>query len=177
MMQTDKEYAAALFELASEDQRLTECLSDLVAVRELVRENPEFPLLLSSPAIPLSERLSLIEEAFAGRVQDTVVNFMLFLCEKGRFSLICDIIEEFEALCREASRTCEARIVCAAELDDERKATLVAKLEKMLGKKIEPVYSIDPSLIGGVLVQVDGKVFDGTLKSRLRDVKDVMLNE
>lgn len=176
MRETDREYAEALFGLCIEENICESCLSDMRTVRDAFLENPEYSLLLSSPAVPLSERLSIIEESFGGRVCEYAVYFLKLLCEKGRIPILLDSIGEFEKLCTAYFGRVEANIISAVELTEEQKAALVEKLEKANNKTIVPVYKVDPEIMGGILVEMDGRVYDGTLKSRLRDVKEVMLN-
>ena len=176
MRETDREYAEALFGLCTEEGVCESAFSDMVTVKELFSENPEYSLLLSSPAIPLSQRLSAIDEAFGGRICDYCVYFIKLLCEKGRIGILSDCIDEFEKLCAAYFGRITAEITSAVELTEEQKKALTEKLEKANGKTVVPVYRVDPSVLGGILVKVDGRVYDGTLKSRLRDVKEVMLN-
>ena len=84
MMQTEREYAEALFSLAAEENSVAEYLDALLTVKELVAENPDYIELLASPAIPMSERLAAIDEAFDGRMPEYVVSFIRLLCENGR---------------------------------------------------------------------------------------------
>ncbi len=177
MRQTDREYAEALFCLCVEEDICESALSDMKTVREAFCENPEYSLMLASPAIPLSERLAAIDEAFSGRICEYCVYFLKLLCEKGRMSILLDSIEEFENLCTVYFGRITANITSAVELNDKQKSALLEKLEKANNKMIVPTYKVDPSVMGGLLVEMDGRVYDGTLKSRLRDVKEVMLDD
>ena len=177
MRQTDKEYAEALFELCAEEGTLSECLADVNDVKELFKAYPEYVSLLSSPAVPLSERLSAIDEAFGERMTPYTVYFLKLLCEKGRICLFSEIAEELNKLYLHYTGRTTAYVTSAFELSDEQKAALVKKLSKSENKEIDAVYSVDPSLMGGVKVEVCGKVYDGTIKRRIRDVKEVMMDE
>ncbi|MBQ4067131.1 MAG: ATP synthase F1 subunit delta [Clostridia bacterium] len=177
MRQSDKEYARALFMLASEEGICNECLEDLCLIRRLLLEERAYVDLLSSPAIPLAERLSAIDEAFSGSIGEYTVYFLKLLCEKGRMRDIFDAIREYEALYKELSGRSTAVVISAAELSDEQKDALLARLERVTGKRIDFVWRLDPELIGGLRIEIDGKVYDGTLKSRLRDVKEVMMTD
>lgn len=177
MRQTDKEYAQALFLLASEESCVESTLADLRLIREVLSGEGEYIDFLASPAIPLRERLAAIDEAFSGGAGDYTVYFLKLLCEKGRIRSLFDAIDEFEALYKELSGRSCAVVTSAYELTEEQKASLVTKLEKTLKKGIDLIYVLDSSLIGGLKIELDGKVYDGTIKSRLRDVKDVMLDD
>lgn len=177
MRQTDKEYAEALFTLASEENICDICLSDIKIVREVFLESPQYIDFLASPAVPMSERLAALDEAFAGRVHDYVLYFLKLLCEKGRANIFFQAADEFEKMYLAFFKKTTARICCAVELSEEQKSALLRKLEKLHGKKIEPLYFVDASLLGGISVEIDGTFYDGTLKSRIRDVKEVMMDE
>ena len=177
MRQTDKEYGQALFLLAAEEGVCDECLSDVNAVKEVFLENPEYMELLASPAIPLTERLSAVDEAFSGRVHEYVLYFLKLLCEKGRIRLLFDCFEEFSYLCKTVFGTVTVYVTSAQPLTDEQKKKLVSKIEKTEGKKAEAIYTVDESLLGGVKVEYDGKIYDGSVQARLRSIKDVMLCE
>ena len=175
MRQTDREYAEALFSLCVEEDLCDQALADMKTVREIILENPEYPLLLASPAIPLSQRLAAIDEAFDKKICEYCVYFLKLLCEKGRIPVLLNSIREFEELCTAHQNKVEATITSAVEMTEEQKTALLEKLEKANNKNIVPTYKVDPAIMGGLLVEMDGRVYDGTLKSRLRDVKEVML--
>ena len=174
MVQTEREYAVALFSLAEDTQTAVEYMDALYTVKQLLEENPEYIEFLSSPAIELSERIDSIEEAFGASMPEYVVSFLKLLCENGRVRTIYDCIEEFAVLVMASSNRTKAEISSAVELSVKQKEEICKKLEKLTGKAIEPVYIIDESLIGGVKIDVDGKTYDGSIRHRLGEIKDVM---
>lgn len=174
MMQTEREYAEALFSLAAEENSVEEYSQALLVVKEIIAENPDYIELLASPAIPMSERLAAIDEAFEGRMPEYAVSFMKLLCENGRIRTLEACADEFYSLAVAFSNRISAVIYSAVDLNDSQKSGVCAKLEKLTGKSIDPVYIIDESLIGGLKIEVDGKVIDGSVKHRLGEIKDVM---
>lgn len=173
MAQTEREYAEALFSVAAEENSAEEYLQALITVKQLMQENPDYIEFLASPAIPLSERIGAVEEAF-GSMPEYVVSFLKILCENGKIRTLFGCIDEFSALAAAFSNRAAAGIYSAIPLSDEQKKGVCAKLEKLTGKSIDPVYIIDESLIGGLKIEVDGKTFDGSIKRRLGEMKDVM---
>ncbi len=174
MMQTEREYAEALFMLALESgdsERYGEAVDTVYTV---MRENPEYIEFLSSPAIPLAERCAAIDEAFS-TLPEHVVSFMKLLCENSRTKSICECFEEYKKLAIAASGCVNASVVSAVELDENQKEKLVAKLEKVTGKKVDAVYTVDKTLIGGMRIELDGKLYDGSVSKRLSEVKDVII--
>lgn len=174
MIQTEREYAEALFTLAVEENAVEEYLDSLVTLKQLFDENPDYIEFLNSPAISLGERIASIDEAFDGRMPQYVASFIKVLCENGKMRTILLCIDEFETLARAFSNRAIATVYSAVELSDEQKDAVCKKLEALTNKRIDPIYIIDESLIGGMKIEVDGKTFDGSIKHRLGDIKDVM---
>ncbi len=169
----DKEYATALFQLAVEESQVEPYAAALKTVGDAVADAPAYLDFLSSPAVPLSERLSAIEEAF-GTLPRHVVSFLKLLCEQGHVRALPACITEFEQLVQAQSCRTAAVITSAVLLDESQKQSLCRKLEQMTGKGIDPLYNVDASLLGGVVVEMEGKIYDGSLKHRLHEIKDVM---
>ncbi len=174
MTEVITEYAQAIFELASEEKINDEILSDLREIKKLFDENPDYLEFLSSRSIPETERLEAIENAFRGKANDYVVNFLLLLCGKKHINEFGECVSEYEALVKFSENICAAKITSAIELSDDEKRALCSKLSGIIGKKVIPEYIIDESLLGVVVVNADGKVFDGSLKSRLKEIKEVI---
>ena len=173
MMQTEREYARALYTLAEEENAVEEYCAALGTVKALLKESPDYIEFLACPAIPLGERTASVDEAF-GTMPEYVVSFIKVLCENGRVRTINACIDEFVMLAMAYSNRTVADIYSAVPLDDEQKQSVIQKLEKITGKNIDPVYTIDESLIGGIKIDVDGKTYDGSIRHRLGKMKDVM---
>lgn len=169
------EYSDALFSIARENSEEKEYLDSLNTVCDALGENEEFLLLLKSVSIPKEERIKALEAVFLNRVPEYVLSFLALLCERGRINDVFDIRNEFEKLYFAFSNISYARITSAVELSESEKAKLEEKIEKLCSHKIRAEYSIDASLLGGIRVEVDSKVIDGTIKHRLDELKEVML--
>lgn len=174
MSDVAKEYGAALFMLASEEGSLEACAAGLQTVNAVLSDQPEYLALLASPAIPLSERLDNLRAAFAQAVPQAVLSFLQLLCENGRTDCLSVAGEEFFALLDAHNRVTQATVTSAAELTEQQKTRLRQALEKKGGGRVEMHYTVDPTLLGGLTVHWDGKVLDGSLRQRLRDIKDVI---
>ncbi len=174
MVQTEREYAEALFAVALEENAVNEYLQALECVKQLVQDNPDYIEFLASPAIALSERTGAVEEAFGGRMPEYTVSFLKLLCENGRIRTLFDCVDEFSKLAMAFSNRAAAQIYSAVPLSEEQKKSVCARLERLTQKSVDPVYIIDESLIGGLKIEVDGKTFDGSIRRRLGEIKDVM---
>ena len=174
MTERKREYAVALFELAEETNERNGILRSMLELDAIIKENPDYISLLGSPALSQGERMSLIDEALSGAIHEDVVSFIKLLCEKGHISELPEIIREYDSLEKLANRTVEARIYYANELSEAQKTALVQKLEAVSGKKVCAIYIEDSALIGGVRVEYDDKVIDGSLANRMKKIKGVI---
>ncbi|MBE5805082.1 MAG: ATP synthase F1 subunit delta [Clostridiales bacterium] len=174
MIKTSNEYADALFSLAMDLHAEDETLSALQLVRDSFRQEPDALAMLASPSIPKSERLAALESAFAAHLPQHVMGYMHVLCNNGHIREFDDSVMAYEELYNSARKLSTAVVTSAVELSETEKSQLQAKLEKRLGRTIRLECAIDESLLGGLVVQVDGKVIDGSLKHRLHEIKEVM---
>ena len=91
--------------------------------------------------------------------------------------LSVDLQQEIEILTKlveETKNISDAKIISAVELSEDEKERIILKLEKESGKKIKAEYVVDKSIIGGIIIESDGKIIDGSLRYKLKDIKDVM---
>ncbi len=174
MTEMNKEYGVALFALAKEQNKENEYALSLECVEEVVKANPLYLDFLSSPSIPLGERLDAIDKAFGTSLPEDVVSFIKLLCEKGRIRSLTDCITQYKTLLDIQNSISTAYIKSAVELTEEQKQKLKDKLEIKCGHSVILECSQDESLMGGIVVEIDGKVIDGSLSHRLYEVKDVI---
>lgn len=174
MTNTSIEYAQALFALANEEGKVKEITASLDAVSEIFKENPEYLDFLSSPNIDKSERIKAIEDAFSGKIDEYVLYFLSLFCEKGHIRQYEECVAEYKNLCDIANKISVAEVVSAVELTENEKSALKKKLESVCGNFVTLNCSVDKELIGGVIVKVDGKVMDGSVRHKLRELKGAM---
>jgi len=169
MTQIEKEYAAALFMLAAENGCEKEISGSLAQVSEIFSANPEYTEILSSPAVPGKERIYALEQALGSAVPEYVLSFLSLLCERRRIGSFEGCREEYDKLLRESEKRSTAYVTSAAELTD-----LKNKFEKLSGNSVDMEFSVDTKLIGGIVVKMDDKLFDGSLKKRLQEIKEAI---
>ena len=174
MIKTCNEYADALFSLAMELHAEEETLDALHLVQESFRQECEALAMLASPSIPKSERLQVLEEAFGAHLPQHVMGYLHVLCNNGHIREFEDSVKAYEELYSSARKLSTAVVTSAVELTEAEKTQLQAKLEKLLGRTIRLECAVDETLLGGLVVQVDGKVIDGSLKHKLHEIKEVM---
>lgn len=174
MTEIGKEYGTALFMLACEENEKKSYAEALGNIKNTFLDYPQYTELLSSPSIPVKERLCVIDEAFSGRVPEYVLSYLKLLCEKGRIPYFMESVDEYKALLDASEHISNAKITSAVELTEEEKQKLINKLELMEKGKVHAEYFVDTALLGGLIVEVDGKIMDGSLRHRLHEVKEVM---
>lgn len=168
------EYGTALFSLAVEEGKQKEYAEALSALAQAFTEQPQYVELLSTPSVALSERLALLDEGFANLLPSAILSYLKLLCEKGRAACFLPSIEVYQALLDASERILRVKITSAVPLTEEQKRKLVAKLEKTEHCQVQAEYELDESLLGGVVVESEGKIVDGSVRRRLQEMKEVM---
>ncbi len=172
-------YGQSLYDLAAEENLSEKILGEMEQVRGIFRENPDYIALLSEPSVPKNERLSLVDQAFNGSLSAYHLNFIKILIEKGLLREYSACYKRFRKSYNDAHGIAEALVTSAVSLSDAQLSQLKEKLEKISGKKILLKQKTDPDILGGVRVDLEGQLFDGTVKGRLselrRKVDDVVI--
>lgn len=174
MAEIGKEYGAALFMLAQDNDRIKEYGESLGWIRSALSEYPDCLSIISSPVIPLRERIGVIDAVFDAIVPEHILSYIKLLCEKGRISSFEDSYNEYMVLLNASMRVVHAKITSAVVLSDAEKEKLIQNLEKAYNVEVRPEYLLDSELLGGVFVEIDGKVMDGSLRRRLQEMKEMM---
>ena len=173
MTEMSKEYGTALFTLAKENKATEEYAKALEEIVELFRANPDYYELLACPSISKSERLEIIDEAFKS-MPDMVVAFLRLLCERGRIRELEGSVIEYNRLYDEDKKILIAKVTSCVELTKGERERLKARLEKISGNTVVLECAVDESVLGGLVVEMDGRVLDGTLRHRIQDIKEVI---
>ena len=166
-----KAYGGALYELAQEEQLEETLLAQLDAVYAILQENPAYVRLMDCRTVTKSERLALLDDAFAGKVEPYLVSFMKILCERGAFGQLPMCREAYVSRYNERHGIVPATAVSASPLTDGQKSRLVKALERRSGKTVQLSVSVDPSLKGGLRVQMGGYSFDNSVASRMDSLR------
>ncbi len=174
MNELSREYAGALFLISSEKNCKTEYAISLDTLCQSFSEEPMYLEFLHSPAISTNEKISSLSEIFSQSLPEDVLSFVQLMCEKGRINLIFEVTQAYKDLVSQSEKIIDASITSAVELTDDEKKRLQLNLENKLNCKVKANFIINPSVIGGVIIEADGKIIDGSVKIRLRDLKEVI---
>ena len=170
MTQISSVYASSLFSLAEDENKIDTIMEELKELSVVFSENRDYPALLDSPTIPLSERLSLIDNAFSG-VDEYIINFLKILCEKKCVYAFSDCAKHFEKLYNKANNIEKITVITAVPLSDSLKEKLVKKLGAEYNKKIVPEYKVDSKILGGIIIRTENSQTDASVRSRLDAIK------
>lgn len=171
-----KRYALALFEAGLDLNKTQIFNEELGVLKEILNNEKEFIKILNHPKISKKEKHLLIDELFKGKISDEIINFLYILIDKRRESYIFDIMENYKELFNEKENILRVVATTAVPMKEESKIKLVDVLTKKLGKKIELSNKVDNSIIGGVLLNIDNKQIDGTVKGQLEAIGKVITN-
>jgi F-type H+-transporting ATPase subunit delta len=170
-----RRYAKALVQLASEEGAVDKFQGELAKVEALFSAHPELGALLSNPAYGIEAKLDTLRD-LADRLSlsGTVRNFLLLLQERNRMACLPAIFSSYSVLADELSGVVRPVITTALSLDDARIAEIKGALEKSTGKKVILNVQVDPALIGGVVTKIGDKVLDGSVKTQLTRIEDIL---
>ena len=163
-------YGGSLYDLAAEENLTDNIKSQMQQIRQLLAEEPAYVSLLGNPAVSWNERLHLIEEAFGEQAEPYLVNFLKLLCERGLLREFAGCCEEFVRRYNEENGIVEALVTSAVPLDDSQKSALAAKLEKISGKRVSLSVRVDPRVLAGLRVEMEGRQLDGTVAGRMAGI-------
>jgi len=167
-------YARALFQAAQEEGRLDEVAADLAAFAGAVADMPELRAFLRNPQIDPPEKARVAGEIAAG-ADELVRNFLRLVVEKGRAGELVEMNTELEALVARAQNRLAVELTTAHELSDDEAMSIVEKIEQASGRKVEATRSVDPSLVGGVILQVGSYRADGSIRGRLERLRQELV--
>lgn len=167
-------YGSALYELAAEEKLEEQILDELTQVSELMCAQPDYIKLLAMPSVPREKRRKALDEVFGGKVHTYLLNFLKLLCDKGEIRVLRDCAKQYRARYNEAHGILEAVAVTAVAMTDEQMSTLSKKLSGITGKDVHLTCRQDPSCVGGVRLEMGGVQLDGTVKSRLEEVRRLL---
>ena len=167
MTQVGNVYGTALYTLALEEQITEKLLGELTVLSQCFRENPDFIRLLSSPNLPKQERCQIVDDSFRGKVHAYVLNFLKILTEKGYMKYFHDCFKTFEDLYNRDNGILPVTAITAVAMSGEQVQKLTEKLSRITEKQVSLQNKVDPSVLGGVRLDYDGKRLDDTVSHRM----------
>jgi F-type H+-transporting ATPase subunit delta len=166
------QYATALAEIALQ-QGATEPISNqLMDFRKTYAESVELRNFLSNPAVPPQQKHGVIEKIVERLGASIIIrNFLFVVVDNQRAQQLPQMVHTFLEVMRQRQGVAEADVESALELNAVQKKQLLQTLERLTGKKIQAKYSLDPALLGGLVVRIGDTIYDGSLKNRLNQMR------
>ncbi len=168
-LKTAKRYAIALIETSKSN--LDEIESDLYSINEIIFENESLKAFFLHPVISLNDKKQTFIEAFQGKINQKTFNFILNLLDENRLNIFPSILELYKQVSNKLKNILPIEVISAIELDNSQKEKLSAKLEEKLQKNANITYTIDNSILGGLVVKYEDNIVDLSLRKKFENLK------
>lgn len=173
----DRRYALALYEVAEEKGKVQEYLQDLREICDLIDNNHDFYEVIKHPQINTRKKKQTFINIFKGQIDEELLSFLLILIEKDRILYLREKLNEMEKIDLERKNTLRGTIKTAVPLLPEELEKLKNIFEDKYNKKIIFETKVQKSVLGGVYVRIGNDVIDDTIKSKIDEMKELMLKK
>ena len=161
-------YGEALFELAVEENKEDQFLDEVLAVKQVLKENPDLSLLMNHPKILKEEKEEVIKAVLKNQFSEELIGFFLLILQKDRYGEIDKILDYFIDKMKGHKGIGTAYVTTAVSLKDNQKKEIEEKLLATTAyKKMEIHYSEDKDLIGGMVIRIGDRVVDSSIRTKL----------
>lgn len=172
MKSASLQYANALADIAMAQGVADPTLQQLIGFGALYTQSAELRNFLSSPAVTAEAKHRVIEKLLARVGGSKIVrNFLFVMVDHRRTHLLPETVAAFQEVIRQRQGITEAQVSSAVELNAAQKAEMEFTLERLTGKRVEAKFSLQPELLGGAVVRVGDTIYDGSLRSRLNELR------
>lgn len=170
-------YANALLQIGSETDNVQRFADDLAGFVKGCAAAPELLPALSHPGFSPEERMNVLNAVLASVELHTVsANFLRVVLEKGRISSLATIVDSYVSMADKAAGRARANVVTAVEMDAATRDQVRDILQTLTGKTIVVEPSVDPEILGGMIAEIDGQIYDASLRARLVRVRHDLLS-
>jgi F-type H+-transporting ATPase subunit delta len=168
-------YAEAMLKLAEERGQSEALLDELRELVEFLGQNPKVEHFLSSLMVDEEGRARVLNDVFKGQASELLLDSLQVINRKGRLGQLRAIAESYRGALRDLRGWVDVHVRSAVALDDAQRGRLQEVIGASTGRKPALIEKVDPSLIGGLVVEVEGKKFDASVASRLQDLSEALL--
>ena len=164
-------YAQALMSLAQQNNLTEQFGETFRALSSLLEESQDFKDFILNPVIKGDDKKAVLKQVMGNDANPYLINFMMLLVDKRRIVFLEPIVEQYLNLLRKLNQTVLAEVTSATELNDDQKQNVVEQVKAIASARdVELKTSIDPDLIGGVIIKVGSKVIDASIRGQLRRI-------
>ena len=163
-------YARSLFEVAQEQDKLDKVREELGEFADALHESRELQVFLFSPYFSTKEKSEGLDKAISG-ADDTTVNFLRLLIEKHRMPVLFRVRAELDRLWEEENRLLPVTVTSAVELPKATVKQIGDRIAEQTGQKVQLTASVDPDVLGGLVVRVGNTVLDASIRHRLDQLR------
>ncbi len=171
-----RRYSRALFDIATERGVIDQVDRELHLVVSMIEANPPLRAVMNDVLIAPAAKRDLVSKLFQGKVSDITMSFILLVVRKRREAHFPEIYRAFLDLANEARGIVEVEVRSAVPLDNTVLKGLENKLVARFGKRVQFQTQVAPELIGGLVVRVGDELMDGSVKTRLRRIRDRLVS-
>lgn len=171
-----RRYARALLEIALAQEAGEAVRKGLRDTARLLAEQPELRVALLHPAIGVEKKRAVIEQVWKGE-PELVRRVVLLLAERERMDLLPDVERLYSQRWNAQRGVVEAEALSVQALDEGQQRSLLDALRKLSGQEVELTASVAPEILGGLVVRMGGKVYDGSVRGRLRALRRHLVGE
>lgn len=170
-----RRYAKALVQLGAEESAVDRFNSELTSFNAILAANAELGAVFRNPAYGIEDKKEILKSIIGKlSISVTVANFLQLLLDRSRLSVLPQITESFGTLADELSGVVRPTLLSGLPLDEGQIEEIRKSLAVSTGKKVVLKVQVDPSLIGGVVTKIGDKVFDGSVKTQLAKIQDIL---
>ncbi|MGE5612370.1 MAG: ATP synthase F1 subunit delta [Bacillota bacterium] len=168
-------YARAILDLANERQQAEPIADEFRTLKDLLQSNPSFALFLRDPAISVEERQKVLDRIFRGKISPLLMNALAVMNDKGRLGLLASIAAEYQAMLDQQQGKIQVKAIVAREMEPEMLQEVTRRISDALHKKATVRQSVDESIIGGMILQVEDRLIDASVRTQLQTMRNQML--
>jgi F-type H+-transporting ATPase subunit delta len=173
--QVAKKYSLALFNLVREHHLMDEAYQQFAELDLLVSKDKMLMEFLKAPHIPDQHKVDIVHHVFDTRLEPLFLEFILVLVHKYRIRFLHDIIIEFRALVAEAKNMVVAKVISSRPMTDDTRLKLIMQLQAKTGHIIELDETVDPAILGGMIVIIKDQIIDGSVRHQLGLLKEELM--
>jgi F-type H+-transporting ATPase subunit delta len=167
-------YAQAIFDAAQDKGRLDKVREELQDFLAALRDVPELDALLRNPQLDPGTKADALGQILGGG-EEIARNFLRVVAENGRAAQIEEIIREFEQLYAAQQQVLNVELTTAYELSDDEARAIVKQIEEASGRTVQAKRSVDPDLIGGIVLKAGTRLADGSVRGRLNRLRQELV--